>query len=46
MKAHIPVLVGALTIPPVEPSPQADEMVYKREDIANLTVGVRQTESS
>ena len=38
-KSPLPVLVCALATPPVEPSPQADETVFKRVDRANLTVG-------
>jgi len=34
-KIHLPVLGGALTTHPMEPSPQADKTVFKREDRAN-----------
>lgn len=45
-KILLPVLVSALTTHPMEPSPQAEQTVFKREDRANFRVGNRQTESS
>lgn len=45
-KILLPVLVSALTTHPMEPSPQAEQTVFEREDGANFRVGNRQTESS